>query len=225
MQFDYASHTPTPYPAIDESAHLKAQGNIQYLKLIDLIKYLWEGGHPEVEFIPHSGQNLSDPDKGYIVYGLESRTTMKDSAKPRFMEVIRDSKLDQDYEIWMQAFENFISFSAVHQNPRTAEEIIEAFEDDMTVFTQTIRKMGVADILYSRRFSDREDSRTGQNVAVRTVVYRVVIQKIKKVEVDRLKSIEIDARVWWNQYEVPRPERDPIDVTVKLVDNSATPSY
>lgn len=85
MQFDYAEQS---YPPVDKSNHLKSDGNLQYLQLIDLIGYLWEKGHPDIKFVPAAAEGISDADKGYIVYGLEARSTTKDFAKARMTEII-----------------------------------------------------------------------------------------------------------------------------------------
>lgn len=202
MKFDYseANTGHGVYPSVDESIHMKAEGNLQYLKFIDLIKYLWEKSHPDIFFLPHASNHVFDPDKGYILYGLESRATAKDYAKPRPIEVIKDTASGMDYEISMQAFDNYISFTSIHKDPRTAEEIIESFEDFMMEFTPRYKQLGIGDIFYSRRFSDREESRVGQNVNSRTVVYRTIIQKTKLIARDRIKEIEIDMKVWWKNY-------------------------
>ena len=113
MQFDYSSKSE--YPSIPKSVHLRADGNVQYLQLIDFVRHLWQKGHPDVCMVPTAPESISDPDKGYIVYGLEARATQKDYSKPRLIEVINED--DKAYEVWMQSFDNFISFAAVHRNP------------------------------------------------------------------------------------------------------------
>lgn len=197
MELDYTGGPK--FPTVNKSVHLRADSNVQYLQLIDFIKYLWEKGHPDVCVIPTAPESISDPDKGYIVYGLESRAAQKDFSKPRYMEEICDDKV---YHISMQSFDNFISFSAVHRNPRIAEEIIEAFEDFMIESTAVIKQVGAGEILYSRRYPDREEARIGRDMCVRTVVYRVFLQKIKKVELETIQEVLIEARMWWQKYQI-----------------------
>lgn len=221
MQFNYASEE---YPALDKSAHLRADGNLQYLQLIDLIGYLWEKGHPDVKFVPAAAEGLSDSDKGYIVYGLEARSTTKDFAKARMTEIIRDTETGKDIEVWVQSFDNFISFAAVHRNPRIAEEIIEAFEDFMIESTGVFKKVGLADMFYSRRYPDREDARISRDMCVRTVVYRAMIQKVRRVEHERIEEIIIDARVQLSKYaQYPQTQQATPNISVVITDQ-ATPN-
>jgi hypothetical protein len=220
MQFNYASDE---YPPINKSAHLKADNNLSYLEIIDLIKYLWEKGHPDVEFVPASSNGISSPDKGYIVYGLEGRSATKDYAKARPIEMIRDTESGKDIEVWMQSFDNFVSFASVHRDPRVSEEIIEAFEDFMIESTPVLKSLGVGELLYSRRYPDREDARIGEDMCVRTVVYRIMIQKIRKVEHDLIEKISIDVRVWLrNQQQYPLNQATP-NIELVITDQ-ATPN-
>lgn len=222
MEFNYSNYES--YPPIDKSNHLKADGNLQYLKLVDFIGYLWTKGHPDVKFVPAFAGGISDPDNGYIVYGLEARSTTKDYSKARLIETIRDTASGKDVEVWMQSFDNFISFAAVHRDPRVAEEIIEAFEDFMIESTPILKKVGTAELLYSRRYPDREDARIGRDMCVRTVVYRVLLQKVKKIERDRIESILVDARVWWDRHvQYEQVSHATPNITL-IINDQATPN-
>lgn len=223
MQFDYS--TNPQYPSIPKSVHLRSDGNVQYLQMIDFIKYLWEKGHPDVRMVPSAPISTANPDLGYIVYGLESRATQKDYAKARLIEVINED--DKIYEVWMQSFDNFISFASVHSNPRVSEEIIEAFEDFMIESTPVLKQVGVGELLYSRRYPDREDARIARDMCVRTVVYRAFLQKVRKIEREALQSICIEARVWWDKHiqEIPT-EEETVTVSAVIKDSyqQATPN-
>ena len=76
---------------------------------------------------------------------------------------------------------------------------IQAFEDFIIESTPVFKRVGVGELLYSRRYPDREEARIGRDMCVRTVVYRVFLQKIRKVEKTLLEQICVEARVWLNE--------------------------
>lgn len=92
-----------------------------------------------------------------------------------------------------QKFENFVKFSAVDRvepdGAQVVEELIEEFEDFMIRYTPIFSRLGLNDLTYSRRLSDDEDPRQGEGIVERTVVYRVVTEKLISSEVGNLDSV------------------------------------
>lgn len=214
MQFNYTNSERPTYPATDKSFFTKKPRSLTYHEFIDLVKFLWEKGHPDIEFVPMNGGGIADIQKGYIVYALESRTPTKDFPKPRVRETIKDTESGEDIEVSVQVFNNLISFSAVHQNPRVAEEIIEAFEDFIQEHMSTFHENGISNIFYDRRYPDGRDARIGQDLSVRKIGYLLILEKVTLVSYSRIQEITIDVRTFRTQYYDVPPATPNFDVSI-----------
>jgi hypothetical protein len=175
---------------------LRAYGNVTYLQLIDIISNLWHKAHPELKIVPYGSREKFDPEVGYIIYNLDQKIPTEDNTKPRHRE---DIAITDDGEInittFTQSFMHLIEFTAVHRDPRTAEEILEAFEDFMMIITPEIVFVGAEKFLYNRRMADRDETRYGVDVAARSVMYSAVLQKMIMVRYEVLESIQIEVRI------------------------------
>ncbi len=188
--------------------HLRSRGNLTYLQLIDLIDKLWTRAHPEIEFVPMGNRNKFNAEKGYIVYSLENKKSSADNLKPRFMEDVVQTDSDNfQGAIYIQKFDHLIEFTAVHHDPRTAEEIIEAFEDFMIVLMPEFRYAGAQDIFYSRRVADRDQTRFGQDMAYRSAMYLAILQKMIIIKREVLEAVRLDVRV---NTDNPGPEANEV---------------
>lgn len=192
MRFDL----PPNQPNLSPTAHrptLRAEGNLSYLDFISIVGQLWEQGHPDIPFIPTQGKNFAKTPA--IVYGLEVRTTHTAEPKFKFREQINDG--DDSYIIAAQRFDNIVTFTAVTTNdPTQCEVLIEAFEDFMIEHTPIFKKLGLSEIVYSRRFADREDTRESEDLCLRRVAYKVTIEKIRQLSINKLAQIEANVRVY-----------------------------
>ena len=178
------------------SPPLTASGNLTYLQLIDLICYLWGKSNPEVPFVPMGNRESYDPEKGNIVYSLESKRAAQNNAKPQHrQDVVKTDAGDFKGSIYIQSFDHLIEFTAIHYNPRTAEELLESFEDFMMVITPEIKYFGAEEFTYNRRLSGRDQTRFGNDIASRSVMYLAVLQKMIIIRPDILESIRIDVRI------------------------------
>lgn len=175
---------------------LRAFGNVTYLQLIDIVANLWEKAHPELRIVPYGNRNQYDAEKGCIVYNLDQKRPKEDNTKPRFQEdiVITDTG-QMTIKTFTQSFVHLIEFTAIHKYPRTAEEILEAFEDFMMIITPEIKSLGTEEFLYNRRLADRDLSRFGQDVASRSVMYTAVLQKMIMIRPEVLEEIQIEVRI------------------------------
>ena len=203
---------------------LRAESNLSYLEFIALLKRLWEDSHPSIPFKPVQSQsyaftqinpewewandagnpNATDPDNAgetkYIphdcmmVYSLELRKPNANEPKMRVREEVV-TEGDVNYLIQGQRFENLIIFSALSKGgPELAESVIEAFEDFMLEHTPIFKRLGVSEILYSRRTPDDEQSRFSEDLDKRSVAYVVVIEKIRATEIAKIQEILLTIR-------------------------------
>jgi hypothetical protein len=194
---------------------LRAEDNLSYLEFIALVKKLWEDGNPLVPFKPVQSQtyafragnpsfdpalvesdtNIKDVDVDcMMVYSLELRRPNANEPKMRLREqIITDG--DVNYIVQGQRFENIIIFSAISKGgPELAEAVIESFEDFMFEHTPVFKRLGISEILYSRRTPDDEQSRFSDDIDKRSVAYLVVTEKIQTTEVAKIEEIILNVR-------------------------------
>lgn len=194
---------------------LRAESNLSYLEFIALLKKLWEDANPIIPFKPTQSQSYAfttlnpefDPNKDQsdsnikyldidciMVYSLELRKPNANEPKMRLREEVVTSG-DVNYLVQGQRFENLIIFSALSQGgPELAESVIEAFEDFMLEYTPIFKRLGVSEILYSRRTPDDEQSRFSKDLDKRSVAYVVVIEKLRAIEIAKIEEIILNVR-------------------------------
>ncbi len=233
MQFNYShegkniSKDPAFQKAYGQPLpRLTANKNMEYLQFIDSVEYLWHAEHPEISFQPFADNHTFNPDKGYIVYSLVDREPTQNNAKARYQEMVdHPDDPDKKLVIYTWSFMNSVKFTALHQNPRIAEEIIEAFENFMIQTTPVYLELGVQSSMYGRRASDEHKTRYGDDLAARSLIWMVITQKVITTDLDRLKEILIEVQHLRidTPYEQATPDHGKVEVV--LLDNHATPSF
>lgn len=173
---------------------LRASGNLSYLEFIALVQQLWSGVHPDIPFLATGGnQTAKFP---AITYSLQLRKTHPSEPKMRIREEIATSPDQEAMLISAQRFQNVVNFTAATENdPETAEQLIEAFEDFMMEYTPVFKEMGVSEFVYARRLPDAEVSRPGEDLVQRTVSYLVTTEKVIRSSVAKLNNVIAHIRV------------------------------
>lgn len=198
---------PPLYSNIKNSPPLKAEGNLSYLEFIALVKHMWEESHPDIPFFPTQGKQYAK--YPCIVYGLEYRKTVSNESKMK--QRLQDlNPIYNNLIVSGQRFENYVSFSVHSQDPYLSEAIIEEFESFMLEYIRVFKRLGLSEILYGRRLSDREDNRKDSDIAVRSVAFLVTTEKITVSEYERIEKITIDASVFLQDYSSLYPETNPL---------------
>lgn len=166
---------------------LRAEGSMNYREFIALVKNLWEEVYPDIPILPVQGSSYTR--YPVIVYSLENRKTHTTEPKQRHREeVVADG--DENVIISGQRFQNYIAFSAITDaEPDLCDTIVETFEDFMLEYTPVFKRLGLSDIFYGRRLSDREETRTGDDACIRTVVYMCIIERTTRITVSKIKEI------------------------------------
>lgn len=173
---------------------LRAEGNLNYLQFITLLRNLWEEGHPDIPMRPtQSNKYARYP---VIVYGLNMRKTQSAEPKKRYRDT--EMRLDEDTHLRVEAqrFDNVITFTVITENnPELCETIIEAFEDFMYEQTKVFKRLGISDIFYSRRLPDREKTSSDDDTEERSVAYLVILEKVYITEEEKINKIIVRARL------------------------------
>lgn len=189
LRFNYSHESKDRLPEPDyprrygaPSPPLTAYGNIQYRGFIKTLKDMWADAHPEIYFRPFSDNNEYDPDRGYIIHSIAQKVPKEGNAKPRAHHNFRDEVTGKYWSIFVQSFVHTVRFFAVHTDAEIADELIDEFEDFMTEVIPVFKAYGLEELIYYQRIADTNQNRMGDDVAVRSIDYRLTTQKILQVE-------------------------------------------
>lgn len=178
--------------------HLRAKGNLSYIDFVLLVKRIWENAHsvngtPTVPVLPSgNGDPAVYP---CILYSLDLRRAHPEEPKMKIREIIDDN--GESYVVSGQRFQNVVRFTSITESdPDLATEIIEAFEDFMMEYTPVLKELGASELVYSRRYSDSEENRSGSGVVKRSVAYLLTTEKLRRNKYEKLDEISIQARTW-----------------------------
>jgi hypothetical protein len=187
---------------------------------------MWESVNPDIPVLPTQGKNFAK--YPCISYSLEYRKTLANESKARIRHQMMDPQFN-NMIVKGQRYENYISFAVHTENePYLAEAIIEQFEDFMDQYKDVFKQLGLSEILYGRRLSDRESNRDSQDICIRTVAYVVTTEKITVSEYERIQKVIVDARLFLEHNRVTAAEDTSYsDVEISIVDTyaDATPVY
>lgn len=167
------------------------------------------------------GPNYKGKYPAVIAYSLELRKTHTIDPKPRMRHRVNVDD-SNSITVYGQKFQNIVSFTVMSKvgtlydaDPTSisgdidtsvlCDQIIEEFENFMVEFTPIFKACGVSDLVYSRRVSDSEINREGNDVYKRSVMYMLTTEKTYAVENERIQSILVDARAWLSSFESATP--------------------
>lgn len=152
---------------------------------IDMVADLTEkilGRKHDVTFDPDEGHAPNDVDKlkGHpsIVYKLISRKP-KLERKERPLDMFRDN--DIAYQIWSQSFTCVIQFTIIAGTYNVADTLMTDFEDMLSRYAGYFKENGVSEILFEKQYTDQDYDRYRQSLSIRSLQYRVDIQRIKQL--------------------------------------------
>jgi hypothetical protein len=214
---------------VNQSRHLKAAGNLNYLEFIALVQDLWTRGHPDVPLYASSPARQAHYPS--ITYSLMSRRTHPNEPKPRLREVIDTGASVVDDEgsvlytnqgtiVYGWRFINIVKFT-VHAEVQgvvgadgkrdpgaeIVEALIEEFENFMQEHQYVFKQLGVSELTYNSRLDDEEENRDAEDIVKRAVTYRLTTEKITVVDIDKLLKLVASIRVdnSYNDDATPSP--------------------
>lgn len=175
---------------------LRAGGNLNYPELMRLIEKTWlEAMGPEIPFI--SRDVATEAEYPCVVYSVASKTIDPKDKRPKQREVLRHLGSDSPTEgariIYGQRHIFFVRFRIMDKvspdGSFITEELTERFEDFMMEFTPFFMWAGVADMDYERRTPDEDETRKSDDIASRSVIYRIVLERHKEIDVARIRKV------------------------------------
>lgn len=162
---------------------------------IDMVADLTDkilGKKYDITFDPDEGHMPDDVDKlkGHpcIVYKLVSRKP-KLERKERPLDMFSDTKNDTAYQIWSQSFICMIQFTILAGTYNIADQAMTDFEDMLSKYAGYFKENGVSEILFEKQYTDENYDAYRQSVSVRTLQYRIDIQRIKQITDTKMQDL------------------------------------
>lgn len=168
----------------------KGAGLSDFLNMIKKIVKTGELKKLGTEFIPDDGPRiLLDPskevEKPYIFYTLISRAVRANEPKPHFRENIvdynPDGSVQRQGQVFGQVFDCDIQFNIVASDYSMADKVMNVFEDAMLRYSGFFKQNGVSEIFFKKQYTDNNLDIYRQKMSVRSLVYRVTIEKLTAV--------------------------------------------
>lgn len=177
----------------------KADKTANLFDFITMISKIITVTMDDVIFIPDEGKvlqldSMKKKEKSIITYKVISRES-KGELKPRVRETIfeKDENKNQQRvgEIWGQKFKCKIQFNIFASVYKEAEEVMEKFEDTITMFLGYFKKNGVAEIIFDKHFTDDSYSNLRETLSIRNLSYYVEVEKLTVIFKEKIKEIEL----------------------------------
>ena len=150
----------------------------------------------KAELNPNEGAVLKDEDQKLehpvILYEIVDRIPYNE-LKPRQLEDIVE-KIDEEGHtrlgrIWSQRFDCTIQFNVVASDYYTANQVMSTLEDAILTYSGYFKSKGVGELLFKRHFTDKNYDRYRQWLSVRSLQYRLVVEKLTTVFDTTIESI------------------------------------
>lgn len=180
----------------------QAEKSASLYDFIEMVDKLITLTMKDIKFIPDEGKAIAlDPmtsiDGPIITYKVIQRKP-KAELKPRVRQSIIEKVLDSDEErlgeVWGQKFECLIQFNILASVYKEAEQVMEKFEELITMYTGFFKKSGVAELFFKEHLTDESYGHYRETLSVRNLRYYVEIEKLTVIFREKIKDIEILAQ-------------------------------
>lgn len=190
--FDLEEHH-TPYSKAEKNASLE-----DFIAMVKNVVIKGMKGD-NVEFIPDEGSTkVLEPsykiDHPVIFYSIISRAPRETEPKPKIredgIEKNADGTRSRRMTIYGQVFDCQIQFNIAASDYQIANKVMNVFEDLIFKYTGNFKRNGVSDIFFVKQYTDSGLSEYRQKMSIRSLVYRVSIEKIHVVYDTTISSIK-----------------------------------
>lgn len=169
----------------------KAKGNASIYDFIDMIAKMVERSTKlntkETKFCMDEGMDITlDPsytiDKPYIMYSIISREPTSEH-KPRIREefVEKVNGFTRAGSVYGQKMKCIMQFDIVACDYKTANEVMNSFEDLMMENLSYFKEYGVSECIFMKQLTDPDRSSMREKASVRSLQYLVFVEKLHTV--------------------------------------------
>lgn len=93
-------------------------------------------------------------------------------------------------EINGQKFKSTIQFNILADDPNIADQIMNRFEEMISVYTGFIKRQGIAEIVFKKQINDTDYNILRQILSVRSIQYYVETERLTVIFKEKIKEIE-----------------------------------
>ncbi|HBG5344416.1 TPA: hypothetical protein KQG29_004443 [Clostridioides difficile] len=163
----------------------------------DILKVELEDNWGAISFdtIKKDGTNkIILPQINYIVKLRE--TSKGKSHKPMLTDVIDESNENKEktgkvIKVYRQSFDCILEFRFLAKTQRECRKLMEDFEDIIVSYTGFLKKKGLGEIFFLKEMSTEDNIGFDKNISVKISEYFIRLEKVKTLNVNKLKSIEM----------------------------------
>lgn len=135
-------------------------------------------------------------DTPYITFKINERIPKE--LKPRIRQNIMESKDKYNEQrfctVYAQKFSIKVQFDIFATTCKTANEVLDRFEDLMLENTGYFKKNGVSECIFSKQYTDTNYDSYRQNTSVRNIEYIVELEKVTSTLTPKINDV-IDKRI------------------------------
>lgn len=134
-----------------------------------------------------------------VVYRLTDRRPAEGIAekRPRHRDTVVDPNSPDRYVLLMgQVFDYFVQFDVMAKSNDEADDLLDKFENFILTYTPFFKESGVNQIWFERQLPDDVITAWRDPVFVRSLVYRLRMEKIVPVVVGQLNQVSIDINLF-----------------------------
>ncbi|MCC0781728.1 hypothetical protein IR152_00985 [Clostridioides sp. ES-S-0108-01] len=132
-----------------------------------------------------------------INYSVKLREISKGkSHKPILTDVV--DELDENKEktgkvikVYRQSFDCILEFRFLAKTQRECRRLMEDFEDIIVSYTGFLKKKGLGEIFFLKEIATKDSIGFDKNVSVKISEYFIRLEKVKTLNVNKLKNIEM----------------------------------
>ena len=187
---------------LSKKAPTKADKNASLEDMIEMLSAIVSKclRKDNVQFQPDEGARLS-VDQGtkiehpYICYEVISRVPDRE-LKPREREEFDEETSDENSRragrTYGQRFNCLIQFNIIAADYKSANKTMQDFEELIFNYTSYLKQNGVAEIIFERQFTDNNLDMYRQDLSIRSLQYRVFIERLYTIYASEIENIMIE---------------------------------
>ncbi|MGO0905020.1 hypothetical protein ACTPC6_04520 [Clostridioides difficile] len=132
-----------------------------------------------------------------ISYNVKLREISKGkSYKPTLTDVIdeldeNEEKTGKVIKVYRQSFDCILEFRFLDKTQKECRRLMEVFEDIIASYTGFLKQKGLGEIFFLKETSTEDNINFDKNISVKISEYFIRLEKIKTLNVNKLKNIEM----------------------------------
>lgn len=152
----------------------------------------------KVEFLTNEQENIltdpeitfNDPKISYKVISRRPKNEYKPIAREEIVEC--DEHNEQRFGmVYGQFFDCIVQFNVFASENRTANKVMETFEELMLSYAGYFKEQGVVDLYFKEQVTDSEYNNFRETLSVRNIRYYVQIEKLMVIFNRRISDINV----------------------------------